>query len=179
VISADVSLNIPDYRSPERTFQLITQAAGRAGRGDMQGRVIIQTYTPDHYAVTSAAAQDYETFYQEEIFIRKQLQYPPFSDLIQLVVAAEDEKEAASAGTKIREAFLRKAGQEHSPYILGPHEAPINKVNGYYRQQLLVKVLPENLRLYTAVIDYLRKKVTAEKDKVWLFSADINPYSFL
>lgn len=79
IIAADLSLNIPDYRSGERTFQLITQVGGRAGRGDKPGKVIVQTYNPDNYSITNAISNDYENFYNEEISIRKDMNYPPFS----------------------------------------------------------------------------------------------------
>ena len=95
IISADVTLNIPDYRSPERCFQLITQAAGRSGRGDVRGRVIIQTYTPESYAVQCAAAHDYEGFFQKEVMVRKLLGYPPFGDLLQLVISGASEEEVS------------------------------------------------------------------------------------
>lgn len=179
IVAADVSLNIPDYRSPERTFQLVTQAAGRAGRGDKPGKVIIQTYSPDHYAVRTASGQDYRSFYEIEIGIRRQLSYPPFSDLIQLVLAADTEEEAASGAEKIRDAFLRRTGMAHSPFLLGPKPAPINKVKDQYRRQILIKCLPENRELYQKVLFSIKNKVTAEKGKEWSFSIDVNPYGFL
>ncbi|MDO4552177.1 MAG: primosomal protein N' [Bacillota bacterium] len=179
VVSADVSLNIPDFRSPERTFQLVTQAAGRAGRGDLAGKVVIQTYSPDHYAVQAAAAQDYEMFYREERRIRELLGYPPYGDLFQLVVSAPEEAEAAEAGEKIKEAFLRWVGRDDEKLVLGPHPAPVNKANEWYRCQLLIKCPPEKRARYQRAVNRLREKVTAEKDGLWRFSADVNPYSFL
>ena len=91
IIAADVTLNIPDYRSTERTFQLITQAAGRAGRGNRQGKVIIQTYEPDNYSIEAACSHDYESFFSREIAMRELMKYPPFSDLIMVnFTAAKD-----------------------------------------------------------------------------------------
>ena len=100
IISADVSLNIPDYRSPERTFQLITQAAGRAGRGDERGKVIIQTFAPDNYAVTAAAKHDYKAFYRQEIQFRRMRGYPPFSDFIQIIIASSMEDTALAVANE-------------------------------------------------------------------------------
>ena len=108
ILSADIALNIPDFRSPERTFQLITQAAGRAGRGDEEGRVIIQTYQPEHYAVRFAAEQDYAGFYETEIGFRKYMNYPPFSDMFQVIFSSEDAKEAERGADKWYE-FVRNA----------------------------------------------------------------------
>ena len=88
VVLADIGLSIPDFRAAERTFQLLTKAAGRAGRGDTPGRVVIQTLNPDHYAIRFAAAQDYEGFYQKEIEFRKWLRYPPFAAFANVIVRA-------------------------------------------------------------------------------------------
>jgi primosomal protein N' (replication factor Y) len=94
VISADVGLGMPDFRAAERTFQLLTQVAGRAGRGSVPGIVLVQTINPDHYAVRLAAAQDYQAFYQKELAFRRALHYPPFSAMANLLVRSES-KEAA------------------------------------------------------------------------------------
>ncbi|HOK55242.1 MAG TPA: primosomal protein N', partial [Armatimonadota bacterium] len=94
VISADTSLNLPDFRAGERTFQLLSQVAGRAGRGADPGEVIIQTFNPDHYAITTAAAHDYEGFYEQEIALRAESGYPPFSSMVNLVASDENEAEA-------------------------------------------------------------------------------------
>ena len=109
IISCDVLLNIPDYRAPERAFQLITQAAGRAGRGDEQGQVIIQTYTPSHYAVQAAAAQDYEAFFEKEMERRRQYGYPPFTDIIQVMFGGRD-KRALKEAVRSWRAHLIDAG---------------------------------------------------------------------
>lgn len=179
IVSADISLNIPDYRSPERSFQLITQAAGRAGRGLIPGKVVIQTYSPDHYAILAAAEQDYDSFYETEIVFRRQIGYPPYSDLVQLILASKDEDEAERGASKIREAFLRKVGKEHAPYVLGPKPAPMHKINGLYRHQLLIKCLPEHWNQYQQAFVYLKKKVAKEKGKDWILSTDVNPFGFL
>ena len=106
IVSADITLNVPDFRASERTFQLITQAAGRAGRGDLAGKVLIQSYHPEHYSITTAAGHDYESFYAAESVIRRQIGYPPFSDLIQIIVSSEKEQEAFEKSRQIAEEFM-------------------------------------------------------------------------
>ncbi len=179
VISADISLNIPDFRSAERTFQLITQAAGRAGRGDEFGKVVVQTYSPEHYAVTCAAAHDYEKFYELENTVRRQIGYPPYSDLICVGLSADTDEEAALAAEKVKGAFLRKAGSEHTARILGPRPSPMPRAGGRYKHQFLIKTPPECLASDSEAIEYIKRKVTAEKEKEWSLSIDVNPYSYL
>ena len=122
IVAADISLNIPDYRSTERTFQLITQAAGRAGRGTEPGRVVIQSYTPEHYAIQLASGQDYEAFYETEIKIRERIGYPPYCDLLYIGLAAESDEEAMEGAQKIKEAILRRVGKDQSQNVLGPKQ---------------------------------------------------------
>ncbi len=179
IVAADVSLNLPDYRSSERTFQLITQAAGRAGRGDRRGKVIIQTYSPDHYAIKMASMQDYRSFYEMEIGIRRQLHYPPFSDLIQLILTAEDDEEACVGAEKIKDAFLRRTGKDHGAHILGPRPAPIARKNERYRWQILIKCLPQHWGLYQKTLFDIKNKVVKEKGKRWTLSIDVNPYGLI
>ncbi|MGI6728158.1 MAG: replication restart helicase PriA [Anaerovoracaceae bacterium] len=179
IISADISLNIPDYRSSERTFQLITQAAGRAGRRECQGKVVIQTYTPKHYAIQTAAMQNYKTFYDTEIIIRKQIGYPPFSDLIQVILSADSQEEAELGAERIKEDFLQQIGNNHYNYVLGPKPAPLNKVNGLFRYQIVIKCLPQYWELYKKVLINIKKKIIIERKKEWFISIDVNPYGFL
>ncbi len=179
IVAADITLNIPDFRSAERTFQLITQAAGRSGRGDEPGEVVVQTYSPDHYSIIYGGAQDYEGFYKEEIAYREGTGYPPFADIIYLVISAKTEEEAEEAATKIRNTFLRWAGKAHAINVLGPKAAPMSKSAGWYRYQLFIKCPIEHEELYRGIIKRLKEKVYKEKQKEWLFSADINPFGFL
>jgi primosomal protein N' (replication factor Y) (superfamily II helicase) len=140
VVSADASLNLPDFRSAERTFQLVSQVMGRAGRGDQPGRVVIQTLAPEHYAVVRAATHDYEGFCAEELAFRKELGYPPFAHLVGLTLSGTNgpaveqgaEETAALLHTLKREARSRTE-------ILGPAPAPLNKVRGRFRWQILLK----------------------------------------
>ena len=138
VVSADTALNLPDFRAAERTFQLLSQVAGRAGRGERAGEVVIQTYAPDHYAVVAAAAHDYEGFLREELAYRKRAGYPPFSTLVRCVWSGEAEEEviraAHDACARVIEGFSR-LGIE----ALGPSPAPLSRLQGRFRWHLLLK----------------------------------------
>ena len=137
IIAADTALYLPDFRAAEKTFMLLTQAAGRAGRGDMPGRVIVQTYNPEHYAVQAGAGHDYAAFYQEEIACRRELGYPPFISLIKLTVQGVDEKRArrlaeeAAAGLRSRLA--------DAAAVVGPFPAPVARISDAYRLHILIK----------------------------------------
>jgi len=138
VVSVDAGLAIPDFRAAERAFQLITQVAGRAGRGDAPGRVLIQTYLPHHYALRHACAQDYEAFFDEEIRYRRNLNYPPFVALASLLVHHEDHvRVEATAGTLRR--ALDEANSDRACRVLGPAPAPLARLRGEHRVQLLIK----------------------------------------
>lgn len=138
VVSVDAGLSLPDFRSAERTFQLITQVAGRAGRGRCAGRVLIQTYHPQHYALRHACAQDYAGFYEEEIRYRKSLSYPPFVALASLLVHGEDFTRVMETAAEIRKA-LDEANTARACRILGPAPAPLARLRGEHRIQLLIK----------------------------------------
>jgi primosomal protein N' (replication factor Y) len=143
VLSADAGLSFPDFRSAERTFQLLTQVAGRAGRGAAPGRVVIQSFYPDNYALHFAQKQDYEGFYRKEIEYRKLMGYPPFRNLIQIVISAPDEARAAADAEKIAAALkthFQRAASGPGLHILGPAAAPLEKLRGSYRKQILIKV---------------------------------------
>ena len=140
VVAADIGLHMPDFRAAERTFQLLTQVAGRAGRGVVPGRVVVQTFVPDHYAIAPVVQHDYERFYADEIGHRSALGYPPFGRLVHTVVSAEDE-DAARAGAETLALIVSKAGltQPGALEVLGPAPAPLARLRGRYRYQLLVK----------------------------------------
>jgi len=140
VISADATLNIPDFRSAERTFQLVSQVIGRAGRGDAPGRVLIQTLNPDHYAVSRAAAHDFEGFYAEELEFRQDAGYPPFTHLATLLLSGTA-PQAVEQGAGAAALVLRGVKKElrSRVEILGPVIAPLGKVRGRYRRQILLK----------------------------------------
>ncbi|MBI5124095.1 MAG: primosomal protein N' [Candidatus Omnitrophica bacterium] len=136
VVSADVTLNIPDFRSSERTFNLLTQVGGRAGRGDAGGEVIVQTYAPSHYSILSASKHDYEKFYEEEIKSRKELLYPPFVNLVKITVRARNDELTLKAAQGLAEA-VRNEDKELK--VAGPAPAPIARMRGYFRYNILLK----------------------------------------
>jgi primosomal protein N' (replication factor Y) len=138
VVSVDAGLALPDFRAAERTFQLITQVAGRAGRGDLAGRVLIQTYHPHHYALRHACAQDYRGFYDEEIRHRRNHGYPPFVAIALLLVRHTDQARARATAQQLRQALV-EANRDHACRILGPAPAPIARLRGEHRIQLLIK----------------------------------------
>ncbi len=137
VISADIALGLPDFRAAERTFQLLTQVAGRAGRGDLPGAVIIQTYFPDHYAVRCAAAQDYPDFYEKELRYRRAMRYPPFSALANILIRSPKMETAV----KWSGALARRLSQGKwtGVRVLGPAAAPLARLKQEFRYQFLVK----------------------------------------
>ncbi|MEW6006572.1 MAG: primosomal protein N' [bacterium] len=137
VISSDVSLSFPDFRAGEKTFSLLTQVAGRCGRGIREGRVIIQTYNPGHYVIQTAVHQNYSLFYKEEIKYRKELLYPPFSRLLSLVLLSEDEKAASDACHFLFNCL--SSNNDDGVIILGPAPYFIPKIKKQYRFQILLK----------------------------------------
>ena len=141
VLLADLSLNIPDFRAAERTFQLLSQVAGRAGRGNTPGRVIVQTYAPHHYALSAVVTHDYRNFFQSEIDFRRALNYPPFARLVLVRLDGPKPLEvkqcAESLGMRLR-AEASKAGAQEIQ-ILGPASAPIERLRGRYRWHILIK----------------------------------------
>lgn len=138
VIAADSSLNIDDYRANERTFQILTQVAGRAGREQLDGNVVIQTYNPDNFSIICAQKQDYEMFYNTEIALREQLKYPPFCDIILIGFNSLSEKELIDASTKIYNYLKNNLdGQEFN--VLKPMPSPIDKIQNRYRWRIIIK----------------------------------------
>lgn len=138
VLAADMSLYADDYRAGERTFQLLTQAEGRAGRGTKAGEAVIQTYSPEHYAITTAAAQDYEAFYQEEIRYRELMGYPPVANLLAVLASSADEAHLETGCHYLKEYALRVCKDE-SVDVIGPAAPGIGKINDIYRKVLYLK----------------------------------------
>lgn len=140
ILSADSLLNLPVYWAGERTFQLLTQAAGRAGRGDIPGHVVMQTYAPDHYVIECAKQQDYKGFYEKEIAYREELQYPPFSHIIKITVSDENEKTLWQKSNDIAQ-LLQQWTKDHDDgaYIVGPFPDIFKKLRNRYRAVILVK----------------------------------------
>ncbi len=138
VVNADTSLALPDFRSTERTFQLLTQVAGRAGRGSKEGTVIIQTFLSEHYAIKTASRHDYEAFYKEEIKRREELNYPPFSDLVNIIMRGRNEKQVRDYSTCIKElleVFLKGFDYE----MIGPAPLPFYRLKGFSRWHIMLK----------------------------------------
>ena len=153
IISADSALNIPDFRSAERTFALLTQAAGRAGRGEIEGKVIIQTYNANHYVLLASKNHDYEAFYQEEILYRKQLNYPPFTKLIKLTFYNQEKNIAQEQAQALINELRSNINLEETD-LLGPFTPPIEKINNLYRYNILIKAQSlDSVKKYLTAID--------------------------
>ncbi len=138
VVSADTALNLPDFRAGERTFDLLTQVAGRAGRGDQPGRVLIQTYCPDHYAIQAARHHDYRRFYEEEITMRRRLRLPPFTRLVELTILGSPKKRVEETARMLAER-LHSGARRKRIVILGPAPARVSRLRRAYRMSLVLK----------------------------------------
>jgi len=176
VVSVDAGLALPDFRAAERTFQLITQVAGRAGRGELPGRVLIQTYHPNHYALKHATEQDYQGFYDEEIRHRRNHGYPPFVALALFLVRSKDAARARSIAQELRN-HLNQANREHACRILGPAPAPFARLRGEYRIQLLIK--SRSRKQMRAVIDQALKSLEAAGNDSRSLTLEIDPVSMM
>jgi primosomal protein N' (replication factor Y) len=143
ILCADLSLNFPDFRSGERTFQLLAQVAGRAGRGERPGRVILQTFNPDHFCITTAKDQDYRAYFNQEIGFRQSALYPPFCRLMQVIITGRDKgrtaRYARRTGEICREVISDHPRGPESIQLLGPVTAPLSRIKDRYRWQLLLK----------------------------------------
>ncbi len=184
VIFADASLNLPDFRSAERTFQLLTQVAGRAGRGERPGRVIIQTYAPHHYSVRAAREQDYARFIRRELELRRELSYPPFAKLAMVRIEGEDPEAVSRVATSAAHALSRAADayrRTASPDIirvLGPAPAPIERIKKRYRWQVMVK--SENLTALRTALSAMQTSLARRaRDSDVHLSVDIDPVRML
>lgn len=173
VVAADVALNLPDFRAAERTFQLITQVAGRAGRGDLPGRVIVQTYAPEHPSLVHARQHDYEGFYAREVADREALRYPPYHGLVNVVFSAESQTHAVGAA-EAAAAILRGA---EGLTVLGPAESAIAQIRGRYRVQVLLKAADLDLAR-SALREALRPGRLARPAGLRIL-VDVDPVSML
>jgi primosomal protein N' (replication factor Y) len=181
VISADSTLNIPDFRAAERTFQLLTQVAGRAGRGEKLGKVIFQAYDPEHYSLKLAKEHDYLSFYQEEIRYRAELHYPPYIELVKIGFSGLNEVKVSNAanefGKIIRAIEERLASEENQAYyaeILGPGPTLIPKIQNNYRWQLLLK--SDNPDLLKGIVEEAWQQFNLQKHPDIKVVKDRNPY---
>jgi len=176
IVSADLSLNIPDFRAAERTFQLLTQVSGRSGRGDIPGRVIIQTVNPNYYVLQKARDQDYHSFYQSEIKLRKTLIYPPFSRIVSLHISASHKNKAEKAIEMLKQniGMIRRKSIYKTIEIIGPSHSPIEKLYGQYRWQIPLK--GKNIpHLHNLAQDI----ILANKSKTLRITPDVDPIRFI
>lgn len=178
VISADTGFSVPDFRASERGFQLLTQVAGRAGRGEFKGKVLFQTYNPDYYAFQTAKSQNYEKFFETEIKARQEFDYPPFSQIIRLILSSQNNFRAEKSAMEIAlrlNTMTEKFGFSEYLETLGPTPCIISKINGYYRYQILIKN-----KLSQKGHDFISKfidKITMPKDIK--LAIDVDPLDIL
>ena len=174
VLAADLSLNQNDYRAGERTFQLLTQAAGRAGRGEKPGEVVIQTYQPEHYAVTYAAAQDYQGFYEEEIAYRNLMGYPPVSHMLAVLVISRDQEQGEKLVQRMTQEIERRRKQAWQKLqVIGPAQATISKINDQYRHIFYVK--HPDYQVLVEIKDILERYCKTEEIKNQTVQYDFDP----
>lgn len=177
VLAADLTLNIPDYKSSERTFQLLTQVSGRAGRGDKSGKVVVQTYTPDHYSILTSINNNYEEFYKKEILLRNSMNYPPFSDIININLSCENETLLIKTINELAVNIKPLAENETEITMLGPCACAIAKIKELYRWQIILKGrFTEEFKITLRDIIYNCLKKVYNEVKLNL---DINPNSLI
>jgi primosomal protein N' (replication factor Y) len=174
IVSADTGLGLPDFRAAERTFQLLTQAAGRAGRGTTPGIVLMQTINPDHYAIRFAAEQDYEKFYAKELEFRRLMHYPPFGALANVIVRGPREEDALARSAALGR-LLNPAGE--GVKILGPAAASLARLKNEYRYQMLIKT--SNRKRLNEILGQVRAFATAEKWNPTSLVIDVDPITIL
>ncbi len=174
VVLADIGLSMPDFRAAERSFQLLTQAAGRAGRGATPGRVIIQTLNPDHYAVRFASEQDYEGFYKKETEYRKWLRYPPFAAFANVLIRAEKQEEALRMSTQLGHVLMPSP---ETVRVMGPAEAPTLRLKNEFRYQILIKAAKRPV--LREILNGLRRFAEKEKWPATALIIDVDPISLM
>lgn len=183
VIAADTNLNLPDFRANEKTFQLITQVAGRAGRGKVLGNVVVQTYGPDHFAIACAKKHDYTSFYNQEIMLREAFFYPPYSSLINIIFTGKNESQVIQAtnyfGNLIKHKMIKYEINIRET-VYGPHPAPLSKIKEKYRWQIIIKSKPVDQNTIKGIINGVRfENRQNDYTKNVNVSMDIDPYSML
>ncbi len=169
VVDADVSLHLPDFRSAERTFDLLTQVAGRTGRGGEKGKVLVQTHHPEHFALQAAKEHDYIGFYEKEILDRERMKYPPFSRLINVVLRAVKEEPVQQAADTL---YAKLEKLDSGADLLGPAPAPYSRVRNQFRYQILIKGNDETL---APCLAFLRSYRPAKS----YLSIDVDPVDLL
>ncbi len=178
VIAADGSLNIDDFRANERTFQILTQVAGRAGRGENKGKVIIQTYNPDNFAIECSKNQEAELFYQTEMSLRKQLKYPPFCDIILIGITSSSEQEVIEIARKLHQYIKKKLIEEKLGIILySPVPAPIDKIKNKFRWRIIIKCKFDNTIINT--MHHMLEEYDKIKTNNTRVTIDLNPNNMM
>ncbi|MFN7947518.1 MAG: primosomal protein N' [Blastocatellia bacterium] len=176
VISVDAGLSIPDFRSAERTFQLLTQVAGRAGRGEEPGRVILQSYHPEHYALEYASDQNYEKFYSHEIHFRQEMRYPPFVALINVLIHHSEYAKASTVAAEFAR-LLKTADTDRALKILGPAPAPLSRLKGEHRLQVLIKT--KNRRVAREALDAAMLGLKEAGYDLRMLNVEVDPVSLM
>jgi len=178
IVCADLSLSFPDFRAGEQTFQLLAQVSGRAGRGDRPGKVILQTYNPDHFSILCAKHQDVHQFYDQEIAFRKALSYPPFSRMIQVILSGRNKTEvrqhALAVGKACETLFRNGKGYGKAIVMMGPMEAPYAKIASRYRWQILFKGQQARL-LHRYARELMRQNASLMGNRNVKTTIDIDP----
>jgi primosomal protein N' (replication factor Y) (superfamily II helicase) len=174
VVAADIGLNMPDFRAAEHTFQMITQVAGRAGRHKLAGKVIVQSYEPEHYAIKFASGHDYKGFYDTEIEARKDVGYPPFEGLINITISAELQNDAESVADQTVE-FISKRLEGANASVFGPSVSPISKLKDMFRYQIMIKGQDRDA-MRKAATESVAKVVKLGRARI---TVDIDPYNML
>ena len=171
VLNADLSLNVPDFRSNERTFQLLCQVSGRSGRGQKSGTVVIQTYNPDHYAITCASKHDYISFYKQEMLYRQKAKYPPYCHMVSLLIQGKNEQVVHTTALDIKN-YL--GGTFKESIVLGPAKSMIYKMSDFYRERILIKF--KNSQEVYQTLSHVNEYYKKQKRKVTVV-CDFNPYT--
>jgi primosomal protein N' (replication factor Y) len=174
VVSADVGLGMPDFRAGERTFQLLTQVAGRAGRGSLPGIVLVQTINPDHYAIRFAAAHDYQGFYEKEIHFRRMMRYPPFSAMANVLVRAEKQEAAMRMSSELG---MTMTPTPENLKIMGPAEAPVPRLKNEFRYQFLIKAA--NRKALNQLLQQVRAFAMQRKWGATALVIDVDPLTLM
>jgi len=175
VVSADTSLSLPDFRAAERTFQLLTQVAGRAGRGELTGRVLIQTFYPEHHAIQDAVKQDYGAFFERELHFRRMMAYPPFTSLANVIVRDISLEKAIRWSRQLSEYF--SPHDDRGVRILGPATAPLARLKKEHRFQFLLKSPKRSVlaKLLNGALSYCEAKEIPDTAVL----VDMDPLSLL
>jgi primosomal protein N' (replication factor Y) (superfamily II helicase) len=176
VITADTSLNLPDFRAGERTFQMIAQVAGRSGRASKKGRVIVQTYSPEHYSIEYARYHDYKGFYEQEIMLRRELAYPPFSTIANILISGTIEDEVIKYANEISQLLDDRIKLQDGVEKLGPTAATISRIKNRFRWQIVIKSKSEEI--VREILEGLSENCGEGQSNASI-SMDLNPQNML